>query len=209
ALGQLPPGGAAVGRFVQAAAGPLPGSVLPRPLPRRPQVGVDDLRVGRVEGEGDGAGVLVLGQHLVPGLAAVAGAEDAALGVGPVGVAEHGDEHPVRVARVDQHGPDLLAVAQADVLPGLAAVGRFVHAVADRQVRPLQALAAADVNHVGVRRGDGQGADGAGRLVVEDGGPDAAVVGGLPDATVVDADEEDVGPPGHAGGADGATAAER
>src|SRR5262249_22167081 len=58
------------------------------------------------------------------------------------------------------------------------------------------------------RRRDSQGADGAGRLVVEDRLPDEAVVGTLPDAAVVDADVKDVGLARHAGGADGPAAAE-
>src|SRR5262249_12612465 len=150
-----------------------------------------------------------VGKDTVPGLAAVGGAVNAALGVGAVGVAQHGDEDAVGVARVDEDGGNLLAVAQADVLPRLAAVGRFVDAVAGGQVGPLQALAAADVEDVGVGGGDGQGADGAGGLVVEDRHPGAAGVGRLPDAAVVDADVEQVRPAGHAGRADGAPGAER
>ena len=91
----------------------------------------------------------------------------------------------------------------------LPRVGGLVDAVAVGEIGPLQALAAADVDDVRVGRRDGEGADGAGRLVVEDRLPGAAVVGGLPDAAVVDADVEDVGLAGHAGGADGAAAAER
>ena len=70
-------------------------------------------------------------------------------------------------------------------------------------------FAAADVDDVRIGRGDGEGADGAGRLVVEDRLPGAAGVGGLPDAAVVDADVEDVRLAGNAGRADGAAAAER
>ena len=91
----------------------------------------------------------------------------------------------------------------------LPRVGGFVDAVADGEIGPLQAFAAADVDDVGIGRRDGERADGAGRLIVEDRLPGAAVVGGLPDAAVVDADVEDVGLAGHAGRPDGAAAAER
>ena len=40
-------------------------------------------------------------------------------------------------------------VAQAEVRPGLAGVGRLVDAVADREIGPRQAFAAADVEDVG------------------------------------------------------------
>src|SRR5205807_1957646 len=69
-----------------------------------------------------------------------------------------------------------------DVLPGLAGVGRFVDAVAGLDVAADVRLAGADVDHVGVGRGDGQRADGLGRLVVEDGLPADAAVAGFPDA---------------------------
>src|SRR5439155_25758411 len=158
--------------------------------------------------QGRRAGVFILVEDLLPRLAAVGRAEDAALGVGPVGVAQHGDEDAVGVLGIDEDRRDLLAVAQAQVFPRLAAVGRFVDAIADGQVGALEALAAADVEDVGVGRRYGQGADGAGGLVVEDGVPGAAGVGGLPDTAVVDADVEDVGLAGDADGADGAPAAE-
>src|SRR5436190_18154246 len=105
---------------------------------------------------------------------------------------EHAHEHTIGVLRIDEDGGNLLAVAQAEVPPALTAVGRFVDAVAGGQVWALQALAAADVDDVGIRRGYGEGADGAGRLVIEDGCPGMAEVGGLPDSAIVDADIEDV-----------------
>src|SRR5215510_8937905 len=69
--GQISPGIAAVGRLEEAAFGPLPRAVLPRPLSSRPQVGVNDLRIRRVERDLDRAGVFVLIQHALPRRAAV------------------------------------------------------------------------------------------------------------------------------------------
>ena len=47
ARGQLPPGRAAIGGLEQAAAGSAEIAVLPRPLPRLPQRGIDDVRSSR------------------------------------------------------------------------------------------------------------------------------------------------------------------
>ena len=124
-------------------------------------------------------------------------------------MAEDGDEEAVGVARVDGDHRNLLAVAQAVVRPALAAVAGAIDAVAGGEVGALQALAAADVDDVGVRRRDGDGADRAARLVVEDRRPDAAGVVGPPDAAVVHADVEDVRLAGDADRGDGASAAER
>ena len=93
--------------------------------------------------------------------------------------------------------------------PRLPRVRRLVDPVADGEIRPLQALAAADVERVGGGRRDGEDADRARRLVVEDRHPDAARVRRLPDAAVVRGDVEDVRVPGDSARGDGAPAAER
>ena len=141
-------------------------------------------RVGRIDVDVVAAGVLVFREHLLKRLAAVGRAIDAALLVGTVRVAERGDEEAVGIARVDGDVGDLLRVAQAQMRPRLAGVGRLVDAVAGREIRPVQAFAAADVDDVGVGRRDGDRADGSGRLVVEDRLPHATGVGRLPDAAV-------------------------
>src|SRR5258706_13488235 len=78
------------------------------------------------------------------------------------------------------------------MLPGFAGVGRFVDAVTDGKIGALQAFAAAGVDDVWIGRRHGDRADRAGGLIVEDRLPGVAVVGGFPDAAVVDADVEDV-----------------
>ena len=98
----------------------------------------------------------------------------------------------IGIVRVDDDLRDLLAIAQSEVPPGLAGVGGFVDAVAHGEIGALKAFAAADVDDVRIGRGDGDGADGAGGLAVEDGMPGAAEIVGLPDAAVVDADVEDI-----------------
>src|SRR5207249_863727 len=106
-------------------------------------------------------------------LSAIGGAKDSALGVGPVGMAKHGDEDTLGVTGIDDDSRNLLAIAQAHVFPDLAAIGGFVDAVANRQVRPLQALAAAYVDDVGIRGSDCHGPDRAGGLIIEDRVPGA------------------------------------
>ena len=115
-------------------------------------------------------------------------------------MAEDGDEQPVRIAWIDDDLRDLLAVAQAEMRPRLSGVGGFVDAVARREIGTLQPFAAAHVDDVRIGRRDGNRADRAGRLVVEDRRPDAAVVGRLPHAAVGGGDVEDVGLRRHAGG---------
>ena len=123
-------------------------------------------------------------------------------------MAEDGDEELVGVARIDGDLRDLLAVAQAEVGPGFAGVGGFVEAIAGGEIGALEAFAAAGVDDVGIGGGDGERADGSGGLVVEDGVPGTAVVGGLPDAAIADADVEDVGLGGDALGGFGASGAQ-
>src|SRR5205823_4836878 len=148
--------------------------------------------IGR-EGHLDGAGVLILICSLLPGSAAIERAEEAALGVRAVRMPEDGDKNAVGIARVNGDGTDLLAVAQAEMLPGLAGVGGFVDAVAGGEVGAAQSFAAAHVNNFGIGGRDGQRADGLRGLIVENGRPGLAGVGGLPDAAVVHANVENIG----------------
>src|SRR6266542_4160857 len=70
----------------------------------------------------------------LPALATVARAEDAALRIGAVRVTERRDVHVVGIARIDADRRDVACLAEADVRPGPAAVGRLVYAVAVRDV---------------------------------------------------------------------------
>src|SRR5207237_5152304 len=164
-LGELSPGGSAVARFVQPAARSLPGAILPRSLTCGPNDCVHRLRIGGVERQRGGTGIFISVEDLLPCFAAVARAKDAAFRVGAVRMSEHGSEQAVGVARVNDERRDLLPVAQAQMLPGLAAVAGLVNAIANGKIGPLQAFAAADIDDVRVRRGDAERADGSGGLV--------------------------------------------
>ncbi len=124
-------------------------------------------------------------------------------------MAEDRREDVVRILRVDRQLGDLLAVGQAAVRPGESAVAGAVDAVADRQVRPAQPLAARHVDDGGVGGRDRDRADRLRLLLIEDRLPGAPGVAGLPDATVDRADVEDVGLRGDARHRPGAPAAQR
>ena len=198
ATGEFLPGIAAVGRFEDAAVGPAKRPVFEEALLLLPERGVDGVGLARVEPDVVAAGVFVLVENLLEAGAAIGGAEDAALRVGAVGVSQRGDEQAVGILRIHFDVGDHLRIAQAEVRPGFAGVGGFVHAVADREVRPDDARAAADVDDVRVGRRDRDSADGAGGLVIEQGRPGGAVIRGAPDAAVIETDVEHVGLAGHA-----------
>src|SRR5580693_2244717 len=100
-------------------------------LPERSEKNVG---IMRIEGHVNGAGFLVLVEHFFPGLTAVSCAEQAALGVRAVRVAQSRHEHSVRILRVDDNPADETRVFQAYVGPGLPAVHGFVDPVTVRNV---------------------------------------------------------------------------
>src|SRR5262249_17673758 len=126
-----------------------------------------DVGVGRVHGDVDDAGPLVDVEDLPPALAAVGGLVEAALLAGAVEPAQRPDVDDVRVGRVDDDTADLEALFQAHVLPGLAAVGGLVDAVAVAHRVARVVLAGADPDDAGVGRGHGDVADADGGLLVE------------------------------------------
>ena len=214
AAGELLPGVAAVGGFVESAAGQVGRSVDgPWRTARGPERGVEDCGIFGVDGDVDGADVVGdrrrLKRTFFQVAAAVERAIEAAVGVGIVDVAEGGDVDAVRIVGVDGDAADVLGVVEADVGPGLALIGGLVHAVAVGVLAADVGLAGADVDDVGVRRGDGDGADGADGNAVcrRDGEPGAAGVFGLPDAAADGAEVEGVGLAGNAGDAVGAASA--
>src|SRR5438876_4236336 len=113
-FGQRLPGLAAIRRFIQPAPGYIDGGAaanLPRRNTRGPQCRVNRLRIRGIESKIGSAGVFVLVEDVLENLPAIGGAEDAALGVGTVGVPFGGDENTVGIFRVDKNRGDLLRVA--------------------------------------------------------------------------------------------------
>src|ERR1700733_9779331 len=197
--GDLTPGDAVVGGFVQAAARAAAGRVnIPGRAAGLPQGCVDDLGLRGVGAKVNRAAVVIFAENFCPGGAAIAGAIDAAARIGTEAVAERGDEDDVRVARVHQDAADLLRIAQADVAPGDAAIGGFVHAIANGNIRAHVCFAGADVDRLRVGGSDGDCADGGGRLGVENGAPGPAGVFRFPHAAVYCAEQVFVGLAGNA-----------
>ena len=110
ALGQLCPGGAAVGRLEDAAVRAA-GIEAPGLAQTLPEGDVEGVGVGRVHDQVDGPGLAVVGQsagELGPGCAAVGRLEQAAVaGVAP-GMAGGRDIDDIRIGRMGQHAGDRL-----------------------------------------------------------------------------------------------------
>src|SRR5712664_2054568 len=213
AFGARAPVASAIGGFVKAAAGADEGFAaanFPRRNARGPQHRVDRLRICGIESEIGCAGVFVLVENFLESLAAVGGAEDAALGVGTVGMSFGGNENAVGIFRIDEDRGDLLGVAEVlQMRPGFSGVGGFVNAIAGREIRALQTFATAGVNDVRIGWSNGQRADGAGGLVVEDRIPSVPEIGGLPDTAIDGSHVENVRLVRHAGDGHRAASAER
>jgi hypothetical protein len=105
------------------------------------------------------AGLVVAEQDLVPGCAAVFRPVHAAVGIRRRMVAERGDVDEIGIGRVHTNLGDDLRVGEADVRPGLAGVGRLVGAAALNDVAADVRLARADVDDVGIGRGNGDRTD--------------------------------------------------
>ena len=209
AVAELAPVLAAVARLVHAAAGTAGRRVhAPGRAPRLPEGGVDHGGIARLEGQVHRTGVGVRPQHLAPVRAAVGAEEDAALGVGPVGVAERRRQHAPGVARIDAEACDLLAVGEAGGLPGAAAVAGPEHALALGNVAAHVGLASADVDDTRIGRRQGEGADGLHRLGVEQRLPGAAGIARLPHSAIDAAEVEVFALARHAGHGQHAAAAE-
>ena len=108
-------------------------------------------RVVRIQREVDGPRPLAPEEHVLPGGAAVAGAEHAALAVRAPGMPQRRHVHGVGVSRVHAHPADVAAIAEAEVPPRAAPVVGAIDAVAVGDVAADARLAGADVDHV--RRG--------------------------------------------------------
>ncbi len=202
------PSGAVIVRTVEAVLGATavesPGSA-----PAFPHGGEKNVRILRVENDVDGAGAVVKIENFFPGFAAVPSAEDAALRVRAVSVAKSGNESDVGIRWMNDDGPNVARVFEADVGPGLASVSGFVNAIAEGDVAADAGFAAADVYDVGIGVGNRDGANRrGGGLLIEERVPGDAAVGGFPDAAGDRAEVVGVRLAGDAGDGDGAAAAE-
>ena len=158
AAGDLAPGPAGIAALVNARVRPAAVEPISGAAPRIRRRD-EHLRIGGIHDQVGGAGVLVDGEDVLPGDAAVGGLEDAALFVGAPQPAHRRHVDDVGVLRVDDDAADVLRVAQAHVLPGLAAVDRLVDAVTPRGALAIVRFAGAHPHDVGIGRVDGDVAD--------------------------------------------------
>src|SRR6516164_459202 len=90
---------------------------------------VERVRAFRVHGDVADAGIVRDLEDLRPGFAAVDGFVHPAFGIGSPQMAEGGNVNHVGIFRVHQDASDVARLGKAHVLPGFAAVGRFIDAV--------------------------------------------------------------------------------
>ena len=207
-LGEFGPGVPAVVGAVEpgigAAAPHLPG--LPVHLP---QGGVEHLRIRPVDDEVRGAGFRAHEEDPLPGVPAVRRAEDAALFVVPVGMAQRGHIHDVRVHRMDADAGDRLGIREAHLAPGLPAVAASIDAVALGDAAAQLRFAAADEDdvRVGLRHRD-RADRGTRDLAVGHRKPGSSRIEGLPQPAAGRAEVVLVAASGAAGTAEGPSAAQ-
>ena len=176
---QLLPRLAPVRRLKDAAA--RPAAVEP---PRLAQalVGrrVEDVRVVQVHHQVHHARERVGVEHLLPGLAAVGRLVNAALRARLPEVAQRRHVGDVGVFRMNANAPDVPRLFQTKMSPRLARVGAAVDAVPPRGALAVVLLARPGPEDVRVRGGDGEVAEGAHRLPLEDRLPRRPLVRRLP-----------------------------
>jgi len=143
-----------------------------------------------------------------PSLSTIDGLVDAALVVGTVRVPKRSDVDNVCIPRIDDDPADLTGVAQADVLPALAAVGGTVHSVAGGEVGANVGFSGADVNDFWIGGSDGNRSYRSNGWVVKDGCPGYAGIRSLPDAAVDCAEVKGVRIARDSSSGDGAASAE-
>jgi hypothetical protein len=176
----LGPGFAAVGGAEEATPRP-PARDVPEVPARLPEGSKKDAGVVRIHAQIGGTCIRVAIQHLAPGLAAVARAEDPAFLVRAKGIAECRDVDEIGVPGMDLDAADEPGLTEPQMTPGAAGIRRFVDTVAIGYIEPDLGLPAAGIEHVGVRAGDGERTDGGGsEIAVADTAPIDPVVDRLP-----------------------------
>ena len=192
-VGDFGPGVATVHGLEDAAALSAADEAPGRP-PGLPDGGVQDARVVGVHGQVHGPGVLAAEQDTLPVGSAVFRAEHAPLVVGAVGVPQGCHVHQVGIGGMHPHPGDVPGVGQADVGPGLAAVGGTVHPVPVGHVPADAGFPHAGIDDVGVGGRDGDGAHRGGvEVPIGDVLPVGAAVGGLPHPPGARSEVEDHG----------------
>ena len=170
----------AIGRFVNAAAR-TEFIDIPWHTVHLPHRSVDDFGIIGIGSKVGCASLVVYEKNLLPSLAPVLGTENAALFVRSVRVADRGDINQIRVLGIDQDLADLTRIAQADVLPSFARIGRFVDTIAVRNVRAQARFTHSNVNYVRVGFGNRDRTNGTGgEVMIRDVRPSDPGIGCFP-----------------------------
>src|SRR5207253_6488557 len=119
---------------------------------------------------------------VVPGLAAVGGFVDSTFLIRSEQVSEHRHVNYVRILRIDDDAGDRLRILEAHLREGLAAIGRFIDAVAEARTLAVIGLAGPYPNDVGIRRRNGDVPNRSSRIGVENRRESRAVIDGFPDS---------------------------
>ena len=195
----MSPSGASIGRLEHAAIGAGKGAILNETLLLLPKRRIENVRVARIEAHVVGAGVLVFVEDLLETRPAIGGTENASLRIRAVRMSQHGDKQAVRIFGIYFNIRDHLRIAQAEMRPCFARVGRSVHSIACRQVGPNDARAAAHVDDIRIRWRNRNRANGTSRLAVKQRLPGRTIVRGTPHAAIVKADVEQIRLIGYSG----------
>ena len=138
---------AAIGAFIETAvaraADDRPGFSFEVRHP-----GVNDIRIAGLQLNIHSAHVIGNEQNLAPGLSTVRGFEDAPLSIRFESVALRRDPNDVRIRRMNANRSNLARIVEADELPRLPAIGRFVYATSGRDVAAHIVGPRAEIDHV-------------------------------------------------------------
>src|ERR1700733_148356 len=175
---------AAILRAKQTAVGARPRSVLPRTFLPLPHAGVHNIRMLGIDLHIRPAGVVVDEENLLEGLSAIGGAKDAALFIRSIWMSSDRDIHAVGILRIDCNLANGLSVAQPQMRPALAAVSRFIDAIAGRQIGPRQPLTARNIHYIWIGLRHGNRSDRARRLRIPQALPGSSGVRCFPDTAI-------------------------
>src|SRR5215469_6654397 len=118
---KLGPVHAAIGRAPQSASRSATGAAVGMNFDL-PHTRKEDLWVVRIHRHVGAAGVFVNEEHLRPTLATIGGAENAAIRLRAISVAERTGKNKVRIRRVDDHIANAAGFLKAHARPGFARI---------------------------------------------------------------------------------------
>src|SRR5205807_1576615 len=156
-----------------AAAFQHPGMAL-----HGPQTGEKDQGIIGVHDQRADAGGVVDKQGLLPGLAAIGGAKDAALSVGSPDMPQNTHDNDVGVVRINHDVGDLAGISKSHEFPGGPGIGREVDPFAGDQIVAGIRLARPHPHQIGIGGGQGNRANGDSSFFFKDGLPgESAILG--------------------------------